>query len=262
MILVSLYEGTLSKRKSSLSLALLLQSQFHGVGVIEHTLAKSLSRSWNLPYVVCCYLLLNRLWAWHPSNLYYRKSKVALLKSVILTDWRFILMESRYQERGPRPLPSAQWWSQRQRDPNLPFAAPALPFEGKYQETARKRHELTYCRGWCDKLTWLWFRSLMWGLPPTKGISPLPPWGTALCRSLWDRLLQKSSELLRLIWVWTCPAAGQICLFGEAWECARPGKLAICWESGWSSLLHVSQKTDCFQAPDSDCNRAEPKVSS
>lgn len=119
-------------------------------------------------------------------------------------------MESRYQEKWPRALPSAQWWSQRQRDPNFPFPSPALPFEAR--PSLETLWTLKCCRGWYEKLTWLWFRSLVWGLPPARGISPLPPWRTALCQSLWDRLLLKSSELLRLIWVWTNPAAGQICV--------------------------------------------------
>lgn len=50
-------------------------------------------------------------------------------------------MESRYQEKWPRPLPSAQWWSQRQRDPNFPFPSPALPFEARPQDPAWKLYE-------------------------------------------------------------------------------------------------------------------------
>lgn len=64
----------------------------------------------------------------------------------------------------------------------------------------------------------------MWGLPPTKGISLLPPWGTALCQSLWDKLLLKSSELHRLMMVWTCPAAGQIRVCLEKRGSAHAGK--------------------------------------
>lgn len=51
-------------------------------------------------------------------------------------------MESRYQESRLRPaISSAAITEVRWCDPNLPFSAPALPFEARYQETAWKLQE-------------------------------------------------------------------------------------------------------------------------
>lgn len=104
--------------------------------------------------------------------------------------------------------PSAQRSSQRRCDPNLPRPAPALPFEVRYQETAWETLR-TVAEGGVTS----WHNS---DLGPWCGDflqqRELPlPWGAELCRSLWDRLLLP----IRPIWVWTCPAAGQICVFLE-----------------------------------------------